>query len=106
MSKLKFMNIEVDNLTMSEAINAMDLLIQNKENAYVVTPNVDHIVQLEKDSEFRKCYDEASLVLTDGKPLIWISKLYKKPIKEKISGSDVFRSYADWQRKKDIRYFF
>ena len=32
MSKLKFMNIEVDNLTMSEAINAMDLLIQNKEN--------------------------------------------------------------------------
>lgn len=34
MSKLKFMNIEVDNLTMSEAINAMDLLIQNKENLF------------------------------------------------------------------------
>ena len=31
MSKLKFMNIEVDNLTMSEAINAMDLLIQIKK---------------------------------------------------------------------------
>ena len=106
MSKLKFMNIEVDNLTMSEAINAMDLLIQNKENAYVVTPNVDHIVQLEKDSEFRKCYDEASLVLTDGKPLIWISKLYKKPIKEKISGSDVFPQLCGLAEKKGYKIFF
>lgn len=29
------------------------------------------------------------MVLVDGKPLIWISKLYKRQIKEKVSGSDL-----------------
>ena len=75
---------------MSETLNEIDKLIQKKNCSYVVTPNVDHIVRLEKDEELQKVYKNASLILTDGKPLIWISKWYKTPIKEKISGSDLF----------------
>ena len=67
MSKLKFMNIEVDNLTMSEAINAMDLLIQNKENAYVVTPNVDHIVQRKKLPGLRNVSTASERILRSGR---------------------------------------
>ena len=48
MSRIKFMNTEIDNLTMDEALQAIDSLIQENRNAYVVTPNVDHIVQLER----------------------------------------------------------
>ena len=84
------MNTDIDNLTMAETLNEIDKLIQKKNCSYVVTPNVDHIVRLEKDEELQKVYKNASLILTDGKPLIWISKWYKTPIKEKISGSDLF----------------
>ncbi len=84
------MNTEIDNLTMSETLDSIEKIIQEKKNAYVVTPNIDHIVQLEKDVELKAVYENADLILTDGKPLIWISKLYKTPIKEKISGSDLF----------------
>lgn len=90
MARIKFMNTCIDNLTMSETLNEIDKLIQKKICSYVVTPNVDHIVRLEKDEELQKVYKNASLILTDGKPLIWISKWYKTPIKEKISGSDLF----------------
>ena len=90
MARIKFMNTEIDNLTMDETLEEVDKLIQENKCSYVVTPNVDHIVQLEKDEELQKVYQNASLILTDGKPLIWISKLYKTPIKEKISGSDLF----------------
>lgn len=90
MARIKFMNTCIDNLTMSETLNEIDKLIQKKNCSYVVTPNVDHIVRLEKDEELQKVYKNASLSLTDGKPLIWISKWYKTPIKEKISGSDLF----------------
>lgn len=90
MARIKFMNTCIDNLTMSETLNEIDKLIQKKKCSYVVTPNVDHIVRLEKDEELQKVYKNASLILTDGKPLIWISKWYKTPIKEKISGSDLF----------------
>lgn len=90
MARIKFMNTDIDNLTMAETLNEIEKLIQKKNRSYVVTPNVDHIVRLEKDEELQKVYKNASLILTDGKPLIWISKWYKTPIKEKISGSDLF----------------
>lgn len=105
MSKMKFLNIDLDNLTMDETIAQIDYLINNKRKSYVVTPNVDHIVKLEKDKEFKEAYKNADLVLTDGKPLIWISKLYKNPIKEKISGSDLFPKVCELAAQKRYKIF-
>lgn len=84
------MNTEIDNLTMEEALVEIEQLIQKHKKSYVVTPNLDHIVLLEKDEEFAKVYKSADLIVADGKPLIWISKWLRNPIKEKISGSDLF----------------
>lgn len=113
MARQKFMNTEIDNLTMQEALETIDALIQENKNAYVVTPNVDHIVQLETNKELQDVYANASLILTDGKPLLWIAKWYGTPIKEKISGSDLFPLLCDMAAKKgyksnnsyDIIYF-
>ncbi len=106
MARQRFMNTEVDNLTMEEAIDAMDKLIQENRRAYVVTPNVDHIVQLEYKKDLQDVYKNADLILTDGKPLIWISKWYKKPIKEKVSGSDVFPRLCQLAANKGYTMYF
>ena len=87
MARIKFMNTEIDNLTMEETLVEIDRLIQENNNSYVVTPNVDHIMQLEKGGKLVEIYRDANLILADGKPLIWISKWYGTPIKEKISGN-------------------
>lgn len=106
MARQKFMNTEIDNLTMQEALETIDALIQENKNAYVVTPNVDHIVQLETNKELQDIYANASLILTDGKPLLWIAKWYGTPIKEKISGSDLFPLLCDMAAKKGYSMFF
>lgn len=106
MARQKFMNTEIDNLTMQEALETIDALIQENKNAYVVTPNVDHIVQLETNKELQDVYANASLILTDGKPLLWIAKWYGTPIKEKISGSDLFPLLCDMAAKKGYSMFF
>ena len=106
MTRIKFMNTEVDNLDMNEVLDEIDKLIQLKNNSYVVTPNVDHIIQLENDFELKKAYENADLILTDGKPLIWISKFYKTPIKEKVSGSDLFPLLCQMSAEKGYRMFF
>lgn len=105
MSRMKFLNTEIDNLTMDEAITRIDELIINKTSSYVVTPNVDHIVKLENDKEFQQVYKEADLILTDGMPLIWISKLKKRSIKEKVSGSDLFPKVCDLASQKGYKVF-
>ena len=105
MNRIKFLNIEIDNLTMDEAIKRIDELIINKQPSYVVTPNVDHIVKLETDSEFQEVYKNADLILADGMPLIWISKLKNNPIKEKISGSDLFPAVCKLASNKGYKVF-
>ncbi|GLC29713.1 WecB/TagA/CpsF family glycosyltransferase [Clostridium omnivorum] len=106
MSKMNFLNTAVDNITMDQAISAIDNLILIRENSYIVTPNVDHIVRIESDTEFREIYDNASLVLTDGQPLIWISKLLKTPIVEKVSGSDLFPKVCELAALKGYTMYF
>ena len=106
MSRIKFMNTEIDNLTMQETLKVIEELIQKNKNAYVVTPNVDHIVQLETNKELQAVYENASLILTDGKPLMWIAKWYGTPIKEKISGSDLFPLLCKMSAEKGYKMFF
>lgn len=105
MSRIKFLNTEVDNLTIHEAVERVEELILNKKPSYVVTPNVDHIVKLETDKEFQQVYKDADLILTDGMPLIWISKIKKTPIKEKVSGSDLFPEVCKLAAKKGYKVF-
>lgn len=105
MSRMNFLNIEVDNITMNEAIDRAEELIIKKKPSYVVTPNVDHIVKLENDKEFQEVYKYADLILTDGMPLIWISKIKGNPIKEKISGSDFFPKLCERAAKKGYSIF-
>ena len=106
MSRMKFMNIEIDNLTMDEALGRIDELIKENKNSYVVTPNVDHIIQIERGGGLVEAYQHADLILTDGKPLIWISKWYGTPIKEKISGSDLFPKLCYLASKRGYKMFF
>ncbi len=103
--KINCLNISIDNLTMDEAIAQIDFLVQQKKSAYVVTPNLDHIVMLEQDAAFAEIYQNADLVVADGQPLIWISRFLKTPIKEKISGSDLFPLMCELAEKKEYRIF-
>ena len=106
MCRIKFMNTEIDNLTMAETLSAIEDLILQKKNAYIVTPNVDHIVKLESNELLKASYSEADLILTDGKPLVWASRIYRKPIKEKISGSDLFPELCKLAAEKHYSMFF
>ena len=75
MARIKFLNTYIDSLTIQEAVDEAENLIQKLGSSYIVTPNLDHIVMLETDKEFAEIYSNADLILADGKPLIWISKL-------------------------------
>lgn len=57
---------------------------------FVVTPNVDHIMLLQADREFFAAYRDAGLVIPDGMPLVWLSKMLPGPsIPERVAGTDL-----------------
>lgn len=75
---------------MEEAVGRIEQLVKERADAYVVTPNLDHLISLDEDKEFREAYEHADLVLADGISLVLIAKYLRIPLKEKVSGSDLF----------------
>ena len=98
--------ITIDNLNFDELISRITDLIDKKQKGYLVTPNVDHVVKLQKDSEFKKAYQAATITVADGVPIIWVSKLVRKPLKEKLSGSNIFPKLLPLAEKKGYSVFF
>ncbi len=89
MDKQPLLNTYVNSVSMEEAIVEICRLVNEKKKSYVVAVNTDVIIKIENDGYLKRIADEADLTLVDGKPLVWISKWYKRPVKEKISGSDL-----------------
>jgi N-acetylglucosaminyldiphosphoundecaprenol N-acetyl-beta-D-mannosaminyltransferase len=99
-------SIKIDNISFANAIFETEKLIRQRKNAFVVTPNVDHIVNLQKDAEFKMLYSEADLVLPDGMPLLWASQFLGTPLKERIAGADFFPELCATAAEKGYRLFF
>ncbi len=98
--------ISIDNITFEEAVARIIHFAQNARSDFVVTPNVDHVVNLEKDEEFRRVYEAASLVVADGMPLVWGSKLIRRPLKERITGADLLPRLCEEAAKHGLKVFF
>lgn len=89
MEKQPLLNTFVNNVSMIETLQEISRLVEEKKKSYVVAINVDVVMKMEKDKYLKEITDEADLALVDGKPLVWIAKWHKHPVKAKISGSDM-----------------
>ena len=86
METVKVLNIDIQNITRQE-------LLENLKEGVLVTPNLDHLIKLQKDKEFYDVYQKSEWVVCDSKILCLFGKLLKTPIKEAIPGSSFFTSY-------------
>lgn len=91
---------------MQETIDELEKLIKQKKCSYIVTPNAAHIVLLQKDKEFKKIYRGASLVIPDGMSLLLGAKVLGRPLKERVSGSNLLPALCKVAAEKRYRLFF
>lgn len=109
-SSVKIGDAFFSSVTMQDAVSLISLLIQ-KGNAphHIVTGNLDHLYRLEHDAEFQDVYRSASLVLPDGMPVVWLSRLFKKAgeegLPERVAGSDLLFELAKHSSLTGIRLF-
>lgn len=95
--------MNVDLLRVQEAVERIASWIRAPDGQmrYVVTPNVQHALLFQENAEFREAYRHAALVLIDGFPLVWSSRLLGSPAPERVAGSDLVpallaRANPDW----------
>ncbi|UKS29212.1 WecB/TagA/CpsF family glycosyltransferase [Paenibacillus sp. HWE-109] len=106
MSRVTMFDVNFDNYDFLDLLAFMDERIRQRSHSYILTCNVDHLIKLRKDVEFQKVYSEAGAIVADGMPIIWASKMLRKPLKEKVSGSDLFAKLGEAFAKRQYKLFF
>lgn len=97
--------IWIDALAFEDALRAIEAVVLAGAGGSVFTPNVDHVVTAEDDPDFRAAYEEASLALPDGQPLLWASRLLGASLPAKVSGSDLLWPLMQLAARRRWRVF-
>ena len=101
MDIVDFLNVSVHNTTTTELLADLSF-----NGGVVVTPNVDHLVKMQSDREFLRAYYTSDYRVCDSKILQYISFLLGNPIKERISGADLFPAFYQYNKdNEDIKIF-
>jgi N-acetylglucosaminyldiphosphoundecaprenol N-acetyl-beta-D-mannosaminyltransferase len=75
---------------MEEAVDLVARRAASGRGGFVLTPNVDHVALSLRHPEFPEAYSRVFLSLADGAPLVAVSRGLSLPLREKVSGSDLF----------------
>ena len=64
MNTIKILNIDILSLTQKELLERLD-------KGVLITPNVDHLVKLQRDQEFYEIYQQTKWVVCDRKQFLY-----------------------------------
>lgn len=92
--RVEILNVEIDNVSRVE-------LLDRLKKGVVFTPNVDHLMKLQHDREFKKAYEVADYKICDSQIVLYASKFLGSPLRAKISGSDLFPVFCDHHKHNE-----
>jgi N-acetylglucosaminyldiphosphoundecaprenol N-acetyl-beta-D-mannosaminyltransferase len=81
--RIELMGMSVDVLTQRQAVEH----VVAGDGGVIVTPNLDHLRRYGRSDAVRRFYAGADLVLADGMPLVWASRVAGTPLPERVAGS-------------------
>ncbi len=96
----------VDNCSTDQACASIiaHAQVQGKP-AYVITPNAQHIVLLEKERRLQEIYNRADLVVADGISILIAARLYGRSLKERVAGVDIFKQLCGMAAEAGLHVF-
>lgn len=82
--------IDIDNLSEDETLGEVERLIAQGGSHYMAVVNAAKIVAANRDEELRRILARADLVTADGMSVVWASRLFGRPVRERVTGIDLF----------------
>jgi exopolysaccharide biosynthesis WecB/TagA/CpsF family protein/anti-anti-sigma factor len=104
-NRITLLGMGIDRVRLSDAVDRIRAMIRQYTDdgraRYVATVNVDFIVntlgsrpELPRHPELLAALREADLVTADGMPIVWLSRLLKTPLPERVTGADLVPALA------------
>lgn len=105
-ASIAMLGVPFDNVTIGETAAIVERMIASGRPHYIATANVDFLVQASEDVELRRILFDADLIVCDGTPLVWASRLLGNPLKERVAGSDLVPLLLKIAEERQYRVYF
>ncbi len=114
---LIILGIPIDNFNMTETVERtfamMEDFARDGRSRYVATVNVDFVVNAlgwgdtsSGDAKLLSALRNADMVVADGMPVVWCSRLSGKGLKERVTGADLAPRLAEAASRKNKKIYF
>jgi N-acetylglucosaminyldiphosphoundecaprenol N-acetyl-beta-D-mannosaminyltransferase len=89
MQAASIMSIDFANLDRQGVEATVLAAILRREGGRLVTANLDILRRCHVDPDASRLVRDADLVVADGTPIIWAARLARRPLPERVAGSDL-----------------
>lgn len=105
--KIRIFGVDIDNLTLDEIADKTKKIVNtsNKNCNLIVAPNVEFIMQAQKDKEFFDILKTAKLATPDSIGVIMAGKKQGKSFKERIPGQSYLRKVFEVGEKEEWTFY-
>jgi len=99
MKSHRILNLDILSVTSKDLLGSLD-------QGMLFTPNVDHLIKLQKDRSFYEAYKQADWIICDSKILSLCAKFLGIKFKEVITGASFLSSYYNFHKNnKNVKIF-
>jgi N-acetylglucosaminyldiphosphoundecaprenol N-acetyl-beta-D-mannosaminyltransferase len=99
------LGVPFDPMTRQGAVERIEQMVASRQPHYAVTASSAFLAQARRDVGLRHILLEAHLVLCDGTPLVWASRLLGNPLPERVAGADLAPLLIQLAVNKNYRLF-
>lgn len=100
------LSVVVDNLDMTETVERVASFVADGQPHQHVVVNADKIVKAAKDPALAKIIADCDLVNADGMPVLWAARALGQPLKERVTGIDLFFRLLAEAEQRGWRVYF
>ena len=86
--------VEMDAITEEGCIEHIFTALEAGRGGTMVRPNLDHLRHCWRQEGFAQLLSSADLVVAEGMPLLWASRLQGTPLPQRVMGSDLIWNLA------------
>src|SRR2546430_9389711 len=99
------LGIPVDDLTTAQVLKRIDEFVRSRRFHQVATANTDFLIKAQSDPELKTILRTADMVVPDGMPIVWASRLLRTRLPERVTGPDLVPALAEEAVRQRYRIF-